>query len=221
MRINPGDTLSGIGIIKIRNFLRRSGQSEKWRADFASSSLQLDEKQTLDVLRELENKGFIEKDELYHGEQYWRNTVHGNALGGATAAKPYKRKTAEKALAEFMQRVRAVNSDPYYLYKVTRVAVFGSYLSGAPEVSDVDVALEVVPKEGDHELLRLQLEKRRQEAERSGKRFNSIAEWAGVAELEVWSFLKSRSRIISIHIATKELLNLVGGRVLLEETRVL
>jgi hypothetical protein len=99
--------------------------------------------------------------------------------------------------------------------------VFGSYLTGAPEVSDVDVALDITPKEMDLDLRSRQLAKRREDAERSGKRFNNIAEWAAAAELEVWSFLKSRSRIISLHTATKELFDLAGGRVIFEETRAL
>jgi predicted nucleotidyltransferase len=219
MRINPNDSISGINIVIIRYFLRRSGHSERWRAEYASSLLHLSEEQTLDLLTELERMGYIEKDELHYGEQYWHNTVSGNALGGASAAKPYKRRSAEKALKEFMQRVQEVNSNPYYLYKVTRVVLFGSYLTDVPELNDVDVALEIAPKEEDIELRGLQLEKRREELEKNGKRFNSVVEWAGAAQTEVWSFLKSRSRVISMHIATKELFDLTGGKVILDETQ--
>jgi predicted nucleotidyltransferase len=220
MRINASDTICGISIMSVRNFLRSSSQPQKWRAEYLSSLLKLEEIQTVELLMELEEKGYIEKDELYYGEQYWRNTINGNALGNASAAKPYKRKTAEKALTKFMERVQKVNSDPYYLYKVTRVVLFGSYLSDVPEVSDVDIALEIAPKEEDLEVRGLQLEKRREEAEISGKQFNNIVEWAGVAELEVWSFLKSRSRIISMHVATDELLKLAGGKVVFDESNI-
>jgi predicted nucleotidyltransferase len=221
MHINPGDTISGIRVIKLRDFLRKSGQSVKWREEYISSSLHLHGKQTLELLAELENRGYIEKDEFYDGQQYWHNTIRGNALGGASAAKPYKRTTAEKALGEFMGRVQKVNSDPYYLYKVTRVVVFGSYLTGAPEVSDVDLALDITPKEKDLAIRSRQLAKRREDAEKSGKRFNNIAEWAGAAELEIWSFLKSRSRIISLHLASGELQDLVGGKMIFDEGKLL
>ena len=49
--------------------------------------------------------------------------------------------TAEKALAQFLERVTRVNEDPYFLAKATRVVLFGSMLK--PEVerlSDVDLA---------------------------------------------------------------------------------
>jgi predicted nucleotidyltransferase len=219
MHINTKDSICGINILSVRKFLRASGRLQSWRSEYVASFLKLDEKNSYELLAELEKRGYIEKEELRNGEQYWHNTVSGNSLGGASAAKPYKRKTAEKALAEFMKRVQTVNSNPYYLYKLTKVILFGSYLTDAPEVNDVDIALEISPKEEDRELRGLQLEKRRAKMEKSGKRFNSILEWAGVAEIEVWNFLKSRSRIISMHVATKELFELAGGKVIFDETQ--
>lgn len=85
--------------------------------DFISSSLRLNKKQAVDLLTELEKKDYIEKDQLDYGEQYWHNTISGNALGGASATKSYKRKTAKKALNEFMERVHKVNTEPYYHIK--------------------------------------------------------------------------------------------------------
>jgi predicted nucleotidyltransferase len=131
-----------------------------------------------------------------------------------------KERLQKKALTEFMKRVHLVNSDPYYLYKVTKVFLFGSYLTDAPEVSDVDIALDVAPKEDDIELWGRQLEERRDELIKSGKQLNSILEQAVAPQSEVWSFLKSRSRVISMHIATKELFNLTGGKVLFDEAWV-
>ena len=219
MHIDVSATISGINIMVVRSFLRKSGRVEKWRMEFISSSLKINEEQAMDLLTELEKKSYIEKDQLDYGEQYWHNTVSGNALGGASAAKPYKRKTAEKALDEFMERVHKVNTDPYYLYKITKVILFGSYLTQVPEVNDVDVAVEVAPKEKDSELLGQQLQHRREELRKSGKQFNNVAEWTGAAEIEVWSFLKSRSRVISIHVATDELFDLVVGKIIFEESK--
>lgn len=219
MRIISKETICGIEIIAIRNFLRKSGRLQMWRAEYLSSSLKLSPEQVNELLFELENRGFIEKDKTDYGEQYWHNTVSGNALGGASATKPYKRTTAEKALAEFMERVGEINSNPYYLYKVTKVILFGSYLSNALEVSDVDIALEITSKEEDEERRGEQLQQRREALEKKGKRFNNIVEWAGAAEIEVWDFLKSRSRVISMHIATDELLELVGGNIVFDETK--
>lgn len=217
MRINPKDTISDVNIVKIRDFMRRSAQSIMWSADYASLLLHLSKEQISSLLAELEDKGYIEKHEIHDGEQYWHNTVQGNSLGNASAARPYKRKTAEKALGEFLERAHLVNSNPYYLYKVTKVILFGSYLTDVSEVSDVDVALEIIPKEEDAELRGLQLTNRTEELERSGKHFNSIIDRVLAAYIEVWSFLKSRSPVISMHAATEDLFELAGGKVIFDE----
>ena len=68
----------------------------------------------------------------------------------ATAAKRLTRATAERALATFMERVARVNSDPYFLGQVTRVALFGSMLNpDTDRPSDIDLAVEIVPKIAD------------------------------------------------------------------------
>jgi hypothetical protein len=42
---------------------------------------------------------------------YWENTIKGNALAMATAARPVKRATADRALAQFLDRVATVNGE--------------------------------------------------------------------------------------------------------------
>jgi predicted nucleotidyltransferase len=59
----------------------------------------------------------------------------------ASAAKPISRASAEKKLAEFLDRVRKVKEDDYFLYKVEKVIVFGSYLGSADLLSDIDLAV--------------------------------------------------------------------------------
>jgi predicted nucleotidyltransferase len=55
-------------------------------------------------------------------------------------------------LAEFLERVRRVNGDEYFLAKVTKVVLFGSFLrDGVDRLSDVDVAVQLEPKQRDVE----------------------------------------------------------------------
>lgn len=48
------------------------------------------------------------------------------------------------------QRLRELNADPRYLHRVTRAAVFGSFLTDKPVLGDVDFAIDyelrVVPR---------------------------------------------------------------------------
>ena len=45
-----------------------------------------------------------------------------------------------------MCRVREVNATPPFLYRVTEVVVFGSYLSIESKMGDVDLGIHLEPK---------------------------------------------------------------------------
>lgn len=77
----------------------------------------------------------------------WKTTIKGRQLSLATAAKPISRANAEKKLSEFLERVKIIRDDPRFLYKVTRVAVFGSYLSDSKNPGDIDLAVGLARKE--------------------------------------------------------------------------
>ncbi len=72
------------------------------------------------------------------------DTQTGQTLSSATAAKRVTRATAEKALQQFLRRVEQINTDPYFLAKVTRMVLFGSMLKPETDrLSDVDLAVEL------------------------------------------------------------------------------
>ena len=105
--------------------------------------------------------------------------------------------SAEKILTEFLKRVEEIREDDWYLYKVSKAYVFGSYLSDRNRINDVDVAIELVPKEKDRDTLE-ELNRYKAEFEMRGGRRLSFVEKMFWAKIEVVKFLKSRSRI-SVH----------------------
>ena len=99
------------------------------------------------MLRALGSAGLIE----VAGRGAWCITQAGQSFSIATAAKPITRATAEIALRHFLDRVEHVNTDPYFLGKVTRLVLFGSMLKPDVErLSDVDLAVELTSKEADY-----------------------------------------------------------------------
>jgi predicted nucleotidyltransferase len=143
----------------------------------------------------LRTEGLIEAS----GKGTWAVTQAGRTFSAATAAKPVRRATAEKALAEFLERVTQVNEDPYFLAEATRVVLFGSMLK--PEVerlSDVDLAVELVSKEMDRDLASLKNRQRAEELADQGRSFRNSLEWAAVWYLEAFRYLKGGSRVISL-----------------------
>ena len=106
---------------------------------------------------------------------YWSITRAGKAVSSATAAPRVKRATAARALGEFLGRVDHVNRRPVVLAKVVEVVLFGSMLK--PEVdrvSDVDLAVEIVPKESNPERARAINERRVLELELVGRSFRGF-----------------------------------------------
>ena len=87
--------------------------------------------------------GYVEAASTKDGRSYKRSLA-GSTLAQASAAQPLQRGTAQRKLAAFLARVRRVNEDDYYLYRVKKVLVFGSYLSAAARINDIDVAIELV-----------------------------------------------------------------------------
>ena len=146
------------------------------------------------------------------------NVPGGHDIYGATAAKRLTRATAERALATFMERVARVNSDPYFLGQVNRVALFGSMLNpDTDRPSDIDLAVEIVPKIADWDSHIEKNNERVQELMTLGHHFRHTIEYAACWHLEVFRFLKSGSRAISLadYNVEKRLVLAVPHRMLL------
>jgi hypothetical protein len=101
--------------------------------------------------------------------------------------------SAERILAEFMERVHAVNATPEYLYRVDGVILFGSFLSDVEQRGDVIVAVDLQSKTtGQDELLEWSYV-RRCAAQVKGRSFPTIVEQVYWPKTEVCLHLKARS----------------------------
>jgi predicted nucleotidyltransferase len=142
----------------------------------------------------------------------------GQRLSSATAAKPITRATAEKALRDFLARVELVNRDARFLGRVNRVVLFGSLLrKEVDRLSDADLAVEVLPKITDRERLAVKNRRRVEALLSAGHLFRGILDIHFYWYREVFRFLKSRSRVISLadYAAEKSLILNVPHRMLL------
>ena len=157
------------------------------------------------------------------GRGWWEITAEGQRLSSATAARPVTRATAEKALGEFLTRVERVNRDRQFLGRVNRVVLFGSMLrEDVARVSDVDLAVEVLPKITDHEELAAKNRRRVERLLAGGHAFRNILDMHFNWYREVFRFLKNRSRVISLadYAAEKSLIMNVPHHMLLGEEEV-
>jgi predicted nucleotidyltransferase len=221
MRIDSREQIDGIEILKVRDLLRRLSNADEWEDALVADRLGMPPEDAKRLLNEMVRMGYVEPIRIHGQRQFYQNTVNGNALGLATAAKPVMRKTADRILSEFMDRAREVNSSPAFLVMVKKVVVFGSYLTDAPHISDIDLVVELAWKE-KHPLV---LGKHKGEtaieqsvaAEEKGRRFNSFVDRLEWPETEVKSFLKSRSRTLSIHSTEDDILLIADHKVIFSE----
>jgi predicted nucleotidyltransferase len=225
MRIDSKEKIADVAILKVRDFLRRVNNTDEWEDGFVVHRLKISPKKANRLVNELNRRGYIEPIRIYRQKQYYRKTLKGSTLGLASAAKPVTRKTANRIFSEFMDRVRQVNSDSSYLVKVQKVLVFGSYLTDAIRINDIDVAVELTWKE-NHPMVLNEEDKAQLAlnlsimAEDKGKKFSSFLDRLEWPEHEVRLFLKSRSRTLSIHSIHDEILNRVEYRVFFQNNKV-
>jgi predicted nucleotidyltransferase len=107
-----------------------------------------------------------------------------------------KRETAKQKLVDLVDRVRLVRDDSRFLYRVTLLAVFGSYLTDKDRLGDIDIAFKLEAKEKDRDKATALAQ---EHTRKSGRQFRNMVEEIFWPENEVLLFLKSRSRSLSFH----------------------
>ena len=93
------------------------------------------------VLSQLQEAGFVESV-----RGYWEATTKGSALAMATAASPLRRETADRLVAEIVNRARLMNADSRWAYRVRTLVLFGIYARGVERPNDVDIGCELHPR---------------------------------------------------------------------------
>ncbi len=215
MRIRPDDLVVGFHAKQIRKLLRQSVESLS--ADDVTKVLGLRGRSALRLLENLEQQGFIEKNTFApDARRIWKHTIKGGALSKALFSAPVSRRSAERKLSEFMDRVREVNEASGFLFRVRKVVLFGSFLSESSSIGDLDVAIDLVPKEPDPRKHSELILAHANSAAQCGRRFQNFVQRLDFAAQEVRSYLKARSRIIQLTDCNDGVLNIAKSRVLYE-----
>jgi len=216
MRIDPKGGIRGYPALLVRRTLRCLRGDFVWGEDALEKAAKLTPGSGRAFAEALEAEGLIEASP-HDGRTVTRA---GDTLAVATAAAPVSRPTAERALAQFLERVERVNNDPYFLARVTRVALYGSMLRpDVKRLSDVDLAVQLVAKETDLDRRQEANAERVEQLAIQGKRFGSFLNEQFCWFLETFRFLKGRSRVISLadYNVEKSLVLTVPHRMLLGE----
>jgi len=204
MRITPNQQLFNFPAVEIRRLMRACGPnclSDR----FAALTLNIPRKEATSLLNELNRDGFIaevmpensapEVLSAVHenGSKRYEITIKGHALRMATARKPIKRETADRLVAQFLERVEQVNRDPDLLYWIDEVIAFGSYITESPNLGDIDLGVRYSPRTRD-ETLWITLYKRSLDMARaSGRHLATVVDKVGWPQREIEMRLRNRS----------------------------
>jgi predicted nucleotidyltransferase len=199
MRIEKHQMIGDLPALDARRFMQRHRDSVFTADSLKDHFPDISDENLHRTWKVFLEEGYIEFREERDGRPWYELTTKGNALAQASAAKPISRQTAEKKLQEFMERVEQINRNEEYAFKVGRVALFGSLLSDAPDVSDIDLAIQLEGRLPDREAFSNHSKRRIEVALSSGKSFHTFFEQASWPRHEIYQFLKARSRVFSIH----------------------
>lgn len=194
MRIDTTQSIASVPILKIRDLFRRD---DRFNIEQLKQTFKLTTELSEQLLAELQAEGFIiKKRGKYHTHVL---TDKGRALSVAKGLKALNRDKGWIIIDKLIQTVQEINSDDYYLHKVTDVVLFGSMLKDVQVVNDIDVAVEITRKEEDVEKAHILRHERIAQIRAAGKRFRNIVEELCYPEYEVWQKLKKVSRYLSFH----------------------
>jgi hypothetical protein len=123
MQIDLGRTIGGQPALIVRRALRTLRELVEWSTADLETAAGLGPGCGGEFARQLRRGGLIER----RPRGVWTVSQAGCSFATATAARRLTRATAERIFTEFMDRVDQVNDDPYFLGKVVRVVLFGSF----------------------------------------------------------------------------------------------
>lgn len=207
MRIQSGQIIAGYPAMTIRKLMLRGRAYGPGTAgnclELIADVLDIDLDTARQVFETLCSEGYIEPmpaDNLFFHEDQcqWFTTMQGNALANATARKPVTRQTADKQIEQLLARVEQINSGDY-AYRVKQLILFGSYLSDAPTLGDVDISIVLEDRYQNAEAREAGHKARITLAMEAGRQFRDIMERFMWPEQEVILLLKNRSPVLSLH----------------------
>ena len=209
MQITANQTIAGHLATKVRDFLWAS-QLTGIVNETAETKMALNPKAARDFLNQLVVLGFIKERSGHNEHSFFELTDYGVNLANASAAKPIHRKTAERVLTEFLERVERVNATPEYVYRVDTAILYGSMLSNAERLGNVNVAVNLESKAKGETEFQEWSKARRHAARVKGRSFSTIVEQVFWPRAEIFLHLKARSISLKLsdlsHVA--ELTNL-------------
>lgn len=139
--MNPvpeGPRLPDIPADAVLAFVKQASIEPTWDVTCTSRELGLSAADARQVIAALAAMGYVERTEGQ--KERWRTTEQGDTAADAKPPRVH-RATAEKAVAELINRIEAVNASGGQP-RISRAITFGKYLSDHDPIQAADIAIE-------------------------------------------------------------------------------
>jgi predicted nucleotidyltransferase len=197
MYLDKNSLIFGYPANEIRDVFRELGHDYA-HEPFFCHHLGIKKAQASQLIINLIKDGYLERGKFCGNKDYVSLTIKGYSLRMASFAPPIARKTADRKIAELIERAKIVNTSNEFLYKVKRIAVFGSYLTDKDRINDIDIDIILKAKFSEKKQNKKENELREQ-AIRNGKVFHNYIDRLFYPITYTKDFLRHRSRAFSIH----------------------
>jgi hypothetical protein len=193
MKIDGTKTIGGVPLIKVRDLLRYMGAGTM-DGERIMTRDSIVRRAGLDIADELVDEGLLQVCEKNRdGGPWYEITDAAPRLANAKMLKRINRSKADFYVAELLRRADEINANHELLCRVKRITAFGSYITDAADLGDIDIAVKLEFKLPSEQ--RAEANKARAEASR---RLNlSLLDRLSFGESEVKHLLRGRNRYIS------------------------
>jgi hypothetical protein len=194
MKVEKNRTIGGAPLIKVRDLLRYMGAGRGGSGRVMTRE-GIADRVGFDIACELVREGLLAvcKDRQDR-EPWYEGTDAAVRLANALMIKRITRAKAALYVAELLQRADDINANPDLLYRVKRITAFGSYITDAAGLGDIDIAVELENKVPAGQ----RSEANRARAVASGRKNLSWNDQLTFGEREVERLLKGRNPYVSL-----------------------
>lgn len=192
MKFDLGATVGGRPLDAARDLLR---SVESYTANRVADRLGMAEGEAEHYLQALVDAGYLTRMDFPASWPIatYEATGLGISLRKSTKAKRMSRGMAEGAVNALLKEAERINADPTLISWVDELDIFGSYLSDAADLGDVDVAVRLGRRLPSEQWIAAGLERAGQAGSRHD--FATRAFWG---DFEVWRMLKASSRRLDL-----------------------
>lgn len=193
--LTKAERICGLDSLEARRILKRFGD-EPLSLEQAATLCEIDISTAPSLLAHFVAEGYLN---ITKGTtETWTTTSKAKRLFDKSTTRLLKRTKAQEKLQALLARVKQLNENAYYLYTVSRLGVFGSYLTDKNLLGDLDVCLSLAPREKNKaQHMRLH-QGRINRAFAEGRRLSSLGDEIWYPIGECYEFLKGRTAKLNL-----------------------